>query len=428
MALIVSGLNHNSAPLEVLEKIVIAENRLADALDWLGTTVSADEAVILSTCNRFEIYSAWNEDADEDAVTNWMCSYCGVPRAEINGYCFTYRNKAAIHHLMRVASSVDSMIVGEPQILGQVKSAYRAALDTKHSGAVLTRLFEKSISTAKKVRSETELGKHPISYVSAATIACRRLFENLPDKRVLLLGTGEMIELAANRFRSLGVAALGIAGRSSEKAHALAADFDAEPLDLNRVDTSLHTWDVIVSCTASTKPILGEIAVAAALKRRRHKPVCIIDMALPRDIDPAVEQLPDVYLYTLAKLADIVDDSKQARLTAAAQAEKLIRQEVDEYVRRTDSHKTAEVITSLLAGADDIRADALDKAIKALHGGKTPEEALAGLSTALTGKLMHPALEVLRQAAGHELNELLDTVAHRLKSQLDTDENPDGKQ
>ena len=421
MALIVFGLNHNGAPLKVLEKVIIPESRLAGALKEFAAAVAAREAVILSTCNRCEIYSAWNGNADEDAIADWLCSYCDAPRTEIDDYCFTYREKAAIRHLMRVASSIDSMIVGEPQILGQLRSAYRAARDAKVAGTALSPLFERSLSIAKQVRSETELGRHPVSYVSAAITACQRLFENLPGKRVLLLGTGEMIKLAAKRFTGQGVSTLGIAGRSGDKARALAADFDAEALDLDGVGATLHGWDVVVSCTASTTPILDRAAFATALKRRRHKPMCIVDMALPRDIDAAVGYLPDVYLYTLRKLADIVDDSKQARLAAAARAEVMIRNKADEYVARMNSRKTTEVITQLLTEADGIRDAALDKALRTLRGGKPPEEVLTRLATALTGKLAHPVLEALKQAAERGQFELLEAAERELGRQAGSD-------
>ncbi len=423
MALIVFGLNHNSAPLEVLAKTVIAENDLGDALSDCKAAVGADEVVILSTCNRCEIYAVLNKDGDEAAaVAAWLRSYCGVLEEEISGCCFTYRDKAAIHHLMRVASSVDSMIVGEPQILGQVKSAYRAALAAKSSAAVLSRLFESSIAVAKKVRSETELGKHPVSYVSAAVKACRRLFENLSDKRLLLLGTGEMIELTARHFQSQRVAAIGIAGRSSDKVRALAAEFDAQALDLNALDDTLPNWDIVVSCTASTAPIIYRDTIAAALKQRKHSPMCIVDMGLPRDIDPAVGELPDVYLYALEYLANIVDDNKQARLAAAAQAETAVRLKADEYAEWVDSRKAADTIAELLARADGVRAQALAKALQALHRGKSPEEALTRFSTTLTGKLMHPAIETLKQAAERGHFELLGAIRRRL------DEQPDEKE
>ncbi len=414
MALIVFGLNHNSAPLEVLEKTIISEKRLTGALADLNATVVADETVILSTCNRCEIYAVLGAGENEGAVADWLCSYCGIAKKEIDGYCFTRRDKEAVRHLMRVASSIDSMIVGEPQILGQVKSAYRAALDAKYSGSTLSRLFENSISIAKKVRSETELGKHPVSYVSTAVRACRHLFENLSAQRVLLLGTGEMIELAAHHFRNRNVAAIAIAGRSTGKVHALAAEFGAEPLDLDAVGDVLHTRDIVVSCTASAAPILYKDTVAAAFTKRKHKPMCIIDMALPRDIDAAVEELPDVYLYTLEHLARVVDDNKEARLAAAAQAEIIIRGKADEHVNRMNSCKAADAITQLLAEADGVRAEALEKSLQMLHNGKSPEAALAHLASSLTDKLMHPTLETLKQATEQGQFELLDTVRRRL--------------
>ncbi len=416
MPLIVFGLNHNSAPMEVLGKVVIAESRLPEALGNFKATVGADEAVIVSTCNRCEIYSVLKGGEDEAALADWLCAYRGVTAEAIENCCFTYRDKAAARHLMRVASSVDSMIVGEPQILGQVKAAYRAALDAQLSGPALSRLFERAIEIAKKVRKETALGEYPVSYASAAIKTCERLFEDLPSKRILLLGTGEMIELTARHFKSRGVGQITVAGRSGDKARALAAELGGEALGLDEVSGVLHLHDVVVSCTASTVPILHKAEVAAALKKRKHKPVCMIDMALPRDVEPAAGDLPDVYLYTLADLARIVDDNKQARLASAARAETAIQLKADEYTEWADSRKAADVITELLSEADGIRADALEKSLKMLHAGKPPEEALAHLSTALTAKLMHPAIEILKRAAERGQIGLLLAVKSRLRA------------
>ena len=469
MSLIVFGFNHNSAPMEVLGKVIIPESRLPEALGDFKATVGADEAAIVSTCNRCEIYGVLKDGEDETALADWLYAYRDVAGETVESACFTYRDKAAAHHLMRVASSVDSMIVGEPQILGQVKAAYRASCDAGLAGPTLSRLFERAIEIAKKVRQETTLGKHPVSYASAAIKICKRLFEDLPSKRILLLGTGGMIELTARHFKSHGAGQIAVAGRSGDKARALAAGLGGESFRLDRMGETLHLRDVVVSCTASAAPILHRAEVAAALKKRKHKPVCMIDMALPRDVDPSVGELPDVYLYTLADLARAVDDNKQARLAAATQAETAIQLQADEYAEWTDSRKAvdviaellseadgvradalkkslkmlhagkppeealaqlsttltaewtdsrkaADVIAELLSEADDVRAGALEKSLKMLHAGKPPEEALAQLSTTLTAKLMHPALDTLKRAAERGQIDLISAVRSQLRT------------
>ena len=414
MEIIAFGMNHNNSPLEVLGKAVIAENRLGEALaDFrakLGAGHSANaqdetqngggvaEAALLSTCNRFEIYAVTGKGEDEDAIARWLCAYCNLSEDQVRAHCFTRRGHDAVRHLMRVAASLDAMMVGEPQILGQVKAAYRAAHDAKTSGPILSRLFESAISIAKKVRTETDLGKHPVSYESAAIKACRRLFENLPDKRVLLIGTGKMIQSAARHCRREGIAAVTVAGRLADKTRAIARTFEAEAIALSEVGDVLPAYDIVISCTASAEPILRRNAVAAAVKARRRRPMCIVDMALPRDVEASVAELPDAYLYTLEDLAAIVSDSQQARKAAAAQAEIAIGMKADEYLEWTDQRKVVEIIERLLAEADDIRGQALEQAMKSLRAGVSPEEALIRLSESLTAQLANPALETLKQA------------------------------
>ena len=419
MTLTVFGLNHHNAPLETLGKTMIEETRLPDALADLSATVGTDGAVILSTCNRCEIYSLPNNKASEDAIVDWLGSYCKLSKSEIDDHCFSYRGKDAIRHLIRVASGVDSMIVGEPQILGQVKSAYRASLNAKLSGTVLSRLFENTISSAKKARSETELGKHPVSYVSAAVKACQRLFENLPDKRLLLIGTGDMTRFAMRHFKDQGISALTITGRSADRSQRLACEFKAQALGFDRITDNLHHYDVIMSCTASRHPILYCNSVEAALKKRKHRPLCIIDMALPRDVEAGVGELADVYLYTLERLVKIVDDNKQARLAAAAQAEQIIEKKTEECSEWIDSRKADDMIEKILAKSDAIRSDALERSLKMLSNGKSPEHALQRLSTALTGQLVHPALEILKHAAIQGHFELLKSILRRLEDDKD---------
>ena len=414
MSPVVFGLSHKSAPIAVLEKAVIAEDRIRGALMDFSARTGADESVILSTCNRCEIYGVFRRDDALDAMAGWLASYCDVSRKEIDAHCFSHRGTVAARHLMRVSSSIDSMIVGEAQILGQVKSAYRIALDNKTPGPVLSRLFESSIAVAKQIRTTTALGKYPVSYAPAVIKTCRRLFENLGDKHILLIGTGEMIDLTAGHFRKQNIAAMSIAGRSDEKTRAMAGKFSATAVDLKEIHAVLHRQDIVVSCTAGASLLLHAPEVSDALKKRKHKPVLMIDMALPRDLDERIREFPDVYLYTLQDLADIIDENRQARLAAAKQAEVLIEAKADEYTGWINSRRAGRIVTGLLAEAEGVREDALEKAQKALRTGKPPEEVLSELATALTGKLLHPTLKTLMRVSESGHPELLDAVEKQL--------------
>lgn len=414
MSLVVFGLNHKSAPLAVLEKVVIIEDRIPHALVDFSTKTDADESVILSTCNRCEIYGVFQSNGARDAMAEWLSAYRGIAREAIDPHCFSYQDTAAARHLMRVSSSIDSMIVGEAQILGQVKSAYRIALDHKTPGPNLCRLFESSLAIAKQIRTTTALGKYPVSYAPAIIKASRRLFESLADKNILLIGTGEMIDLAASHFNKQNIAAMSIAGRSEEKALALAKKFSATAVNLGDIQNILHLQDIVVSCTASTSVLLHAPEVLGALKKRRHKPVLMVDMALPRDLDERIKELPDVYLYTLEDLAEIIDENKQARLAAARQAEALIQEKADEYTGWMNSRRARELITELLTEAEDAQAYSLEKAKNALRKGKSPEDALSELAASLTGKLLHPTLKMLTLASAGKQSELLDAMEKQL--------------
>ena len=416
MTLIAFGFNHNKTPLEIIAKSVIEKSRLNDALVDFNTTVGTDETVIVSTCNRCEIYSVSKTLDTKHAIIEWMLSYCEISREEIDNHHFLYHDDDAARHLMRVTSSIDSMIIGEPQILGQIKSAYRAALDVKTAGPILSRLFENSISIAKKVRDTTALGKHPVSYVSATMKACKQLFENLPDKRVLLIGSGEMIKLTIPRFKNQNVATIGIAARSADKVQNLAREFAAEPFRLEDIKDILHTYDIVVSCTASISPILDKTTVATALKKRKHKPICMIDMALPRDIEESVKELPDAYLYTLEGLTDIINESKKTRRQATTQAEIAIKIQSDKYIAWLNSRKATQMISSIMVKTDDIRTNTLEKSLKMLRSGKPPEEVLTEFSSALTGKLIHPTIETLKQIAEQGQLELLEIINKKLEN------------
>lgn len=417
MPLIVFGLSHRKTPIEVLEKAVIAENHLPGALADFGAKTGAAEAAILATCNRCEIYGIYQEPDPENAIAGWLSGYCGVPGEKINSCAFAHRDADAARHLMRVASSMDSMIIGEAQILGQVKSAYRVAQDRKSAGPVLSRLFESAISVAKKIRATTALGKYPVSYGTAIIKACGRLFEHLAEKNVLLIGTGKMIRPIARHFSEQNIASMSIAGRSADKANEIAAENRAYVISFDKISEVLYRQDIVVSCTGSTSPILHKATVLAALSQRRHRPMIMIDMAVPRDLDEQIKDLPDVYLYNLGDLARVIDENRQVRLAAAAQAETTIMAKADEYAEWLEARKAAHTISSYLIKAGEIRAQALENSMKTLRAGTPPEAVLKELAKSLTGKLVHPMLEVLKQTSGQKKAGLPDII----KEQFDPD-------
>lgn len=396
--LISIGVSHNIAPLEIVGRLVVPEERRLAALR--ACVPDAAEVALLSTCNRCEIYAADERAPAAGALLDWLCADRGQRRADIEPFMRVRRDADAARHLIRVACGIESMIIGEPQILGQVKAAYREGLAAGRVGRVLSRLFDQAIAGAKKTRTETDIGRHPMSFEAAAVAAARRLFEKLPEKRLLLIGAGKMIEATARRFADAGIGGLAVAGRAPASVARLAGALGgAETLALDALAEALPRFDIVVSCTAASAPVLHAADADAATRKRRRKPICVIDMAVPADVEPAAGELPDIYLFTLADLAKIVDDGRGARGGAVAAAERIVDDSLAAYREWLDARGAAELITRLRADADDARAQALDKARGMLRGGATPEDALAQLASALTGKLTHPTTRALRAAA-----------------------------
>ena len=411
MTLLVIGLNHHSAPLDVREKVALPEDAVACALADLRRNTGLEQSVIVSTCNRLEIYAATDGRYRAGSVAAWLCGYHGLGARELDGHLFTLRGASAVRHLLRVASGLDSAIVGEPQVLGQVKTAYRAAFgeDAGDAGSgALGRLFEHALKTAKQARSETGLGRHPISYASIAVDVCKKIFEDLSTKHALMIGAGEMIELTIRHFKSGGVGALAIANRSPEKARALAAAHGADAVPFAALGDALPRYDVIVSGTSSKGAVVGKAMIERALKERKRRPVYIVDIALPRDVEPAVAELEDVYLYTLDNLVDIADVNQRNRLREADKAERIVERRVAEFVKWLDARQANELIRQFRARAESHRDDALDKAAQLLRQGKSADEALRRLAHALTAKLVHQPTAAIQEAAENDDKALLD--------------------
>ena len=387
------GLNHQTAPLDIRERVVFHVERLSDALAQVKGRL-ASEAAILSTCNRTEIYFAGDEPA---AAADWLARYHQMRPDELGPYLYTRPHEQAVRHAFRVASGLDSMVLGEPQILGQMKEAARAAESAGTLGTVLHRLFQRSFAVAKEVRSTTRVGAASVSMASAAVKLAARIFPSLREQRVLFIGAGEMIELCATHFAAQGPARLAVANRTVERAGRLAARFNGQAIELKSLAEQLHEYDVVVSCTASSLPILGKGLVERALKARRRRPIFMVDLAVPRDIEPEVAELGDVFLYTVDDLAGIVSSNLDARRSSVEQAEAIIDTQVSQFMSWMRMREHVPLIRQLREQAEETRRHELDRALKALARGEDAAAVLESFSRGLTNKLLHDPTQALKK-------------------------------
>ena len=403
MAVWALGLNHHTAPLDLRGRFAFAIDQIAPALHGLRQShLRHPEAAILSTCNRTEVYCA-SDNVQIDHTLGWLAKAGDVSPAALHEHTYVLQNDQAARHAFRVASGLDSMVLGEAQILGQMKNAVRAAEDAGALGTTLNQLFQRSFAVAKEVRTSTDIGAHSISMAAAAVRLAGNLFEDLRQIKVLFVGAGEMIELAATHFAARQPQAIAIANRTLERGEKLATRFSAEVMRLADLPERLHEFDAVVSCTASTLPIIGLGAVERALKKRRHRPMFMVDLAVPRDIEPEIKQLPDVYLYTVDDLAQVVQTGQASRQAAVAQAEVIIDAGVQSFMhwldQRDPARGTVPLIRQLNAQADQWRALELARARKRLAKGEDVEAVLEALSRGLTQKMLHGAMAELHAAA-----------------------------
>ena len=387
------GLNHQTAPLAVRERVVFHVERLQEALNELKQGL-AREAAILSTCNRTELYVS-GEKPDE--LAQWLAQYHRIGAGDLQQYLYTLPEEQAVRHAFRVASGLDSMVIGEPQILGQMKEAARAAESAGTLGSVLHRLFQRSFAVAKEVRSTTSIGAASVSMAAAAVKLAARIFPSLKDQSVLFIGAGEMIELAATHFAAQAPARITVANRTRERAERLAARFNGNAIELRSLAEHLHEFDVVVSCTASSLPILGKGLVERALRARRRRPMFMVDLAVPRDIEPEAGELDDVFLYTVDDLAGIVSANLDSRRSALEQAEAIIDSQVGQFMQWMRLREGVPLIRALREEADAARRLELERALKALGRGEDPAKLLEALSQTLTNKLMHGPTQALSE-------------------------------
>lgn len=397
MQLFALGLNHHTAPVAIREQVAFRPELLTEALADLVRAKPVKEAAILSTCNRTELYFATEHPQH---AADWFAEYHRVALQDLSPYLYTFPQRDAIRHVFRVASGLDSMVIGEPQILGQVKDAVRHAEQAGTLGSTLHKLFQRSFSVAKEVRSTTAIGANIVSMAAAAVHLSERIFESVRDQRVLFIGAGEMIELCAAHFCGEQPRKVTIANRTAARAEALAARFGADVIRLDQVAEVLAGYDIVVSCTGSPLPIIGLGMVERALKARRHRPMVMVDLAVPRDIEAEVAASGDVFLYTVDDLAKVVDSGLESRQAAVIEAEGIIDERVDGFLHWLDSRGTVPTIRALRQHADALRRAELERATRLLARGEDPRKVLEALSQGLTNKLIHAPTRFLNDAEG----------------------------
>jgi len=396
MSLLVLGLNHRTAPIEVRERIVFDAQRLPQALSALSALSGIDEALIVSTCNRTELYCV-TEDGTA-GLTEWLASWSGGNPA-LKECLYRLQGAEAVRHLFSVASGLDSLILGEPQILGQLKDAYRAAHQGGTTGSLLNRLFQSTFSVAKRVRTETAIGASAVSVASAGIQLARRIFSGFEQHTALLVGAGDMIELCARHLHAQKLGRMIIANRSLNRAERLAGSFKASAISLDALDAHLAQADIVVSSTASPGHVIGLEATRAAVLQRRHRPVFMLDLAVPRDIDPRVGKLEDVYLFTIDDLRGVVEENVRARQEEAEIARRMIADEVLRYMSGLKAREAVPMIRELRGQAEAAREQTLEQARRMLAAGRPPEEVLDFLAGTLTNRLLHGPSLALREAA-----------------------------
>ncbi|MBX3658636.1 MAG: glutamyl-tRNA reductase [Ramlibacter sp.] len=416
MAVWALGINHTTAPLDLRGRFAFAVDQIEPTLKGLREALARrPEAAILSTCNRTEVYCA-GERQELDHTLDWLAHSGGVSPALLRSHAYTLEDGLAARHAFRVASGLDSMVLGEPQILGQMKDAVRAANEAGALGTTLNQLFQRSFAVAKEVRTSTEIGAHSISMAAAAVRLAGQLFEDLGQIRVLFVGAGEMIELAATHFAARNPKAIAIANRTLERGEKLASRFGGEVMRLSELPERLHEFDAVVSCTASTLPIIGLGAVERALKRRKHRPIFMVDLAVPRDIEPEVKALEDVYLYTVDDLASVVQTAQASRQAAVAQAEAIIDAGVQSFMHwmdQRDPHTgVVPLIQQLNAQADQWRAAEMARARKLLARGEDVDAVMEALSRGLTQKMLHGALAELHAGDAQARERATSAIQH----------------
>lgn len=415
MATFLLGINHNTASVDVRETVAFAPEKMHDALQQACAEIGLDEIVIISTCNRTELYCEPGEgkaakdsrERVEQHLQQWLAGYHQLSEEQLQDSVYIYRDLDAVRHAMKVASGLDSMVLGEPQILGQLKSSYAVAREAGTVGNKLNRLFEETFAVAKQVRTDTAIGENPVSVAFAAVTLAEHIFSNLRDANALMIGAGRTIELVVQHLQQAGVAKVAVANRTLERALELKEKYGVDEVLFSDIPEQLVEADIVVSSTASQLPILGKGAVERALKARKHKPIFMVDLAVPRDIEPEVGELEDIYLYTVDDLAHVIDANMQNRQEAAQEAEKIIEEGVASYEEKLRTLGVVSTLKSFRQKAEQIRDTELEKALKQLDKGEDASKVLSNLARLLTNKLIHSPSVQMKKASADGRSELI---------------------
>ena len=430
MSIILAGVSHHNTPLSIRERLYFPEGNMSEWLDRLAGYHELDERLILSTCNRVEVYSAVDDlEQGLDAIHRFFLESRDIGREELNAHLYVHREAEATRHLFTVASSLDSMVVGEPQILGQVKEAYRVAQASGHAGKALTNLFSRAFRVAKKIREQTPIGESPVSVSSVAVDLAKRIFGSLAGKNVLLLGAGEMGEAAARHLKASGADTLQVANRTLARAQELAAKLKGRAVSFDNLEQALIDADVVITSTASQGFILDKPTVAAALERRRDAPVFLIDIAVPRNVAPDVNELEDAYLYDVDDLQSVAADNLRDREEVARDARAILESEVQTYLARQKAEDLRHTFAAIRFFAESMRRTEVEKTILRLPElGGDGRDALDAMTKALVNKLLHHPFAVLRRMAEEDVEGIsVESVQKLFGVEPESDENPPGQ-
>ena len=416
MALATLGINHRTASLDLREKIAFTPDALDAALKELAALPNIGAAVILSTCNRTELYLSHDTAEDLVQARDWLCHWHQVDPTALQDALYWYVADDAVRHAIEVASGLDSMVPGEPEILGQFKQASRDAEQAGTLGGELHLLIQHTFAAAKKVRTLTEISRNPVSIAHVAVSLTKQFFDQLQERRALVIGAGEAARLVARYLNDAGIGHLTIANRSLDRAQKLARELLAHAIPMSHIDHALEDADIVISSTASPVPVLGKGMVEDAVRRRKHRPIYMVDLAVPRDIEPQIASLSDVYLYTQEDLRQVIEKNLQSRENARQEASAIIDQQVEEFARRTQGESAFALIRDYRDQAQELRDETLEQAQKRLKRGRGTEETLEWLAHTLCNRLTHNPTQALNEAGQDNDHSLLDAARTLLKT------------
>ncbi len=410
MSLLALGLNHKTAPVDIREQVSFSAEELGKSLRELKNIQGVNEATIVSTCNRTEIYCGLDTDSIQPII-QWLHRHLQADPEQFSPYLFKHFDQNAVQHLLRVCSGLDSMVLGEPQILGQIKQAFQLAAENGAVGKQLTQLFQHAFSVAKQIRTDTAIGSSPVSVAFAAVSLAKQIFGDLSNQAALLIGAGETIELAARHLYSSDIGAMIIANRTLERAQLLCEEYSARAIEIRDIPKVLAEADIVIASTASQLPILGKGAVEQALKIRKHQPMFMVDIAVPRDIEPQVAELDDVFLYTVDDLQNVVEEGRKSRQEAADKAEEIILGQVDLFMRKLRAMSAMNTIRDFRESAGDIQQSLLEQSAQQLAKGEDPEAVLRQFAHRFTNKLLHTPSSRLREAGEEGRLDIIESAS-----------------